>query len=122
MADDRDIFRQSARKGAPPATRRTEKKRVAPDKGKTKKERQADALRRGKPTSYRLHPDLQPALEQAAWLNEVSRRDLVEFLLRAGLQLLDTDRIELPRQENAKPGGMPYRIDPQPPIPDTFLG
>jgi hypothetical protein len=122
MADDRDVFRQSSRKGAPQATKRTEKKRKAPDKVRTRKERKADELRRGKPTVYRLHPEVQPAIEQAAYQNEISRRDLVEFLLRAGLQLLATDRIELPRKENAKPGGMPYTLNPQPPIPDKYLG
>ena len=94
MSDPRDILKASGKKAAGPvAKKRTEKKRSdVPDKPKTKVQRESEWEQYGKPTTWKLHPDVGPAVTQAAWKHGVSRRDLAEFLLRAG----DTSRIALP--------------------------
>ena len=121
MSKQRDVLRESFREGAPASMRASEKKRKAPDPGKTKADSALEArdksISRGVRKSWRLHPDTPPAVERAAQRYNVTQRDLVDFLLRAGLAMLASGKIKLP----VKPDEATYTIEP-PDIPADFSG
>jgi hypothetical protein len=105
---DRDAIRENIQRRTPKGM-----KRPAP-KPQAKKEPKEGRL---VPTSFRLPEELRNALEVAAKRHQVNKRDLVEFLLRAGLTMIETERIKIPKYQ--APG--PERIE-LPDIPEDLSG
>jgi hypothetical protein len=91
-----------------------------PGKRKTRKRREKDWEKYGKPTTWKLPPVVGDAIERAAWSQEVSQRELVQYFLTVCLQGLAQDKLRLPKRENDRQHGPRYLID-QPDIPDEFL-
>ena len=110
---ERDRIRQSVERNSPESM---QKKRTAPKPPPTKKGMAEQEKRIGKPTSFRLSIELREALDAAAGEYGVAKRDLVEFLLRAGLELIELGRVELPTYTDTGP----QRIR-QPDIPGKLL-
>ncbi len=110
MAKGREFYQQQAREEKPKAIR----KRPAPKPRKPKVKR-PDAK---KATAWKLPPDTKPAIDMAAERYGVERGELVDFILRAGLQMLAIGKIELPVKPN-EDAGPRNTIKPQA-IPDEF--
>ena len=116
MSKSRDLYRQVAEREKPEATK---KRRPAPKPSLTRSQAVKREKDKKKSTAWKLSPDTKPAIDRAAAKHGVGRGELVDFLLRAGLRLLATGRIELPvkKAETVRPQ---YTIEPQS-IPDDFL-
>lgn len=121
MSSNRDMFRNVAEGMKPAATKakKPKKKRAAPTPRLSKEQAAQQQRLKKKATAWKLHPDTKPAIDRAASEFRVSRGELVDFLLRAGLFQLATGKIKLPLRDNE--GGAQFSID-APPIPDAFLG
>ena len=116
MPSDTDYLDKGAAKTAPKAIKR-EVPEPAPTRQQAELEQREKSVSRGAPVSWRLHPDTKPAIERAADKYDVTQRDLVDFLLRAGLTMLSSGLVKLP----VKPDDQTYTIEPQA-IPDEFAG
>ena len=108
---ERKSIRKAVRRQAPRAYKRT-----APRPKPTPEDILAKDRRLGRPTTFRLDPQVRTALDMASDKYNVRKRDLVEFLLRAGLHMVDTGRIELPISEDTGPSRLNL-----PDLPDNLI-
>ena len=116
MNIQRDDIAESALEKRPTAIKRSAPK---PDESKAEKQEriQAEQEKYGVAKTYRLDKRTVEAVKAAADELEVSVGDFVNFLLRAGLVMLDKGRIEIPledRQVTEK------QVAKAPKIPDRF--
>jgi hypothetical protein len=115
MANEQDYMTEWAER----ETKEVAPKRPAPEAptSKAAKERaeREKAISRGVSAPWRLHPDIAPAIKKAAEKENVTQRELVEYVLTAALQGLANGKLKLPKRKT----GSIFSIDFQG-IPDEF--
>lgn len=90
-----------------------------PRKPTSRTDRKKSYQKYGKAPPWRFPPELIDAVAVAAKENDVRPKELAEFLVRAGLDLLARERIELPLDENEdKPASKVIKDYPN--IPDVY--
>jgi exonuclease V gamma subunit len=95
------------------------RKRIAPEaQERTRSQVATENEKYGRPSTIRLYDTTWQAIANAARQHGVSKRQLHEFLLLAGLRLLDLKRIELPVRQRDDERGVVVDL-PNP--PDTYL-
>ena len=94
---------------------RSTKKRIAPDaKERTRSQVSAENVKYGRPSTIRLYDTTWQAIENAAKQHGVSKRQLHEFLLLAGLRMLELSKIEVPIRQREDEKGVYIKL-PNPP-------
>ena len=97
-----------------------EESQSVPKEPPTLAEQEAQKNKYNKPKSYRLPEELTDAVANAAQERGIPARDLVEFMLRAGLYMLANDKMQVTVAE--VPTVTTKRIEDKSyqPIPDKF--
>jgi hypothetical protein len=115
MPNDRDLYKQVAHTQKPESMQREVPKKAVSREQAAREEREKQ-VSAGVPTTWRLHPDIKPALRRAAELENVTQRELVEYILTKALVALANGSFVLPKKQT----GSIYSIE-SPDVPSTFL-
>jgi hypothetical protein len=119
--DERRVSKERAEFAAMAPSTMPEPTRKLPKKPPTRAEKLTRYQKYGKAPPWRLPPDLIDAVALAAKEQDVRPRDLAEFLVRAGLELLVRGTISLPVKKSVdKPAGK--EIVEYPDIPVDYQG
>lgn len=113
LSKERAAFADLAPETMPPPVRKV------PKKPKTRDEKQVRYRRYGKAPPWRLPPELIEAVAVAARDQDVSPRDLAEFLVRGGLELLARGQISLAVADNEEKLAGKV-ITKYPDVPDAY--
>lgn len=96
--DIKSILKEAGEEAGPKSL-----KRPAPKPKRRRKSKYASEAEKqeayGVRTTYRIKPATREAIDRAVEMEDVKKGEFVDFLLRAGLTLLDQGRIQLQKSE-----------------------